>query len=105
MKLNPEDQLRNIILAAILSVITAVLVLDHFGYIRHISQTSELLVSEYSTVTIDPSKGFKMSKRPSGQVAQCINGFLFVASKKGDHATGLLVNKKRQGVQCPKTGI
>jgi len=105
MKLNPDDQPRNLVLSAILSVIATVLILDGFGYIRHISQASELLVSEFSSITIDPAKGFNMSNKPSGQVAKCINGFLFVASKAGDRATGLLVNQKRQGIQCSSKGL
>ncbi|WP_250654981.1 hypothetical protein [Alkalimarinus coralli] len=88
----------------IISVICAVLVtitaLEFTGKIKHNEAKDEQPISSYQAILIKKGEEHLISRKPSNQTAQCIDGYLFIQSDDDAALQGLIVDYKNRGVRC-----
>ncbi len=99
---NNDDKVsKNIlIMSTISAVIITVAALEFTGKIKHNEAKNELPVSSYKAILIKKGEEHLISRKPSNQTAQCIDGYLFIESDDDKFMQGLIVDYKNRGVRC-----
>lgn len=97
---NDSVSKNTLILSVIGAVIATVTALEFTGKIKHNEAKDELPVSTYQAILIKKGEEHLISRKPSNQTAQCIDGYLFIESDDDVLMQGLIVDYKNRGVRC-----
>ncbi len=93
----------SLIIAVLIAVIGTIAILEFTGKIQHNAAKDDFSISSYQAILIKPGEEHLISRKPSNQTAQCINGYLFIKSDTDSQMQGLVVDYKNRGVRCPTT--
>lgn len=97
---NDNVSKNTLIISVIGAVIATVTALEFTGKIKHNEAKDELPVSTYQAILIKKGEEHLISRKPSNQTAQCIDGYLFIESDDDVLMQGLIVDYKNRGVRC-----
>lgn len=97
---NDNVSKNTLIISVIAAVIVTVSALEFTGKIKHNEAKDEFPVSSYQAIHIKKGEEHLISRKPSNQTAQCIDGYLFIESDDDDLMQGLIVDYKNRGVRC-----
>lgn len=97
---NDNVSKNTLIISVVGAVIATVIALEFTGKIKHNEAKDELPVSSYQAILIKKGEEHLISRKPSNQTAQCIDGYLFIASDDDELMQGLIVDYKNRGVRC-----
>lgn len=91
------------ILSAIIGIVVTFVFLESRNMIKHNEDKSGFPISQYHAVLIDQDAEdpYRLSRKPSNQTAQCIDGYLFIGADDDANLLGLVVDYKNRGVKCP----
>lgn len=89
-----------LIISVICAVVATVTALEFTGKIKHNEAKDEQPVSSYQAILIKKGEEHLISRKPSNQTAQCIDGYLFIQSDDDAAMQGLIVDYKNRGVRC-----
>ena len=89
-----------LILTAIASIVGTIGVLWYYGYLHIAKPQDALLLQEFTMLKTVADEDYRVSLKPAGQVAQCIDGVLVLFDIKQKGLTGVLVDDKKQAVRC-----
>lgn len=89
-----------LILTGIGSICATVAVLGYYGYLHIAKPEDALLLSEFTMLKTVPGEDYKVSLKPSSQVAQCIDGVLVLFDLEQKGLSGVLVDQRKQAVRC-----
>lgn len=89
-----------LILTAIGSVIGTVAVLFYYGYLHVAKPEDALLLADYTMLKTVPGEDYRVSLKPSPQVAECIDGVLVLFDTEQKGLTGVLVDGRKRAVRC-----
>ena len=87
-------------LGFILGMVVAVLTLEYYGFIQHPKAEDSAVVEEFRLLALNTSEEVKVSPKPSGKVAFCVNGYLLLRPDNGKEVAGVLVDSKNRGIAC-----
>ncbi|HLD66233.1 MAG TPA: hypothetical protein VJA19_09325 [Pseudomonas sp.] len=90
----------SLILTGIASICGTVLVLWQYGYLHIAKPEDALLLAEFTMLKTVPGEDYKVSLKPSDQVAQCVDGVLVLFNLEQHGLTGVLVDQRKQAVRC-----
>lgn len=94
------DLVKYVGLGFIAGLVVCVLTLEYYGYIRHPSKADALVIEEFRLLTLNTDEDLKISQKPSGKEAFCVNGYLLMRPENGKNVAGVLVDKKNRGIEC-----
>jgi len=97
---NDNVSKNTLIISVIGAVIVTVTALEFTGKIKHNEAKDELPISSYQAILIKKGEEHLISRKPSNQTAQCIDGYLFIESDDDGLMQGLIVDYKNRGVRC-----
>lgn len=100
---NDSVSKNTLILSLFGAVIFTVGILEFSGRIKHNEAKDELPVGTYQAILIKKGEEQIISRKPSNQTAECINGYLFITSDDDSTMQGLIVDYKNRGVRCQIT--
>lgn len=83
-----------------LGIILTALALEYYGYIQHPQAEDSAIVEEFRLLDLNTEADLKISEKPSGKIAFCVNGYLLLRPDNGKEVAGILVDSKKRGVQC-----
>ena len=86
----------------IIGVIVAVVALEYYGYVQHPEQEDRAIIAEFKLLTLNPEYQVKVSPKPSGKEAFCVDGYMLLRPTNGRAAAGILVDAKNRPVQCKR---
>lgn len=89
-----------LIISIICAVIGTVAALEFTGKITHNEAKDEFPVSSYQAILIKKGEEHLISRKPSNQTAQCIDGYLFIESDDDSSMQGLIIDYKNRGIRC-----
>ena len=89
-----------LIVAVIAAVIGTVALLEVAGKVKHNDAKGDYSVSTYQAILIKKGDEHLISRKPSEQTAQCIDGYLFIQSDSDLTMQGLIVDYKNRGIRC-----
>lgn len=89
-----------LIISVICAVIGTITALEFTGKIKHNEAKDEFPVSSYQAILIKKGEEHLISRKPSNQTAQCIDGYLFIESDDDSSMQGLIIDYKNRGVRC-----
>ena len=89
-----------LIVSIICAVVVTVTALEFTGKIKHNEAKDEQPISSYQAILIKKGEEHLISRKPSNQTAQCIDGYLFIQSDDDAAMQGLIVDYKNRGVRC-----
>lgn len=87
-------------LGFIAGIIVAALALEYYGYIQHPQADDSSVIEDFRLLSLNTDQEVKVSPKPSGKIAFCINGYLLLRPDNGKEVAGVLVDSKNRGVQC-----
>ena len=87
-------------LGFILGLVVAALALEYYGFIQHPKAADAAVVEEFRLLALNTSEEVKVSPKPSGKVAFCVNGYLLLRPDNGKEVAGVLVDSKNRGIAC-----
>ncbi len=99
---NDSISKRTLVIAIFASVLFTIVILEWQGLIRHSENKDDYALSAYKAVLIEQQENaqYLLSRKPSGQSARCIDGYLFIQADGNPAMQGLLVDYKNRGVKC-----
>ena len=89
-----------LIVAVIAAVIGTVALLEVAGKVKHNEVKGDYSVSTYQAILINKGDEHLISRKPSEQTAQCMDGYLFIQSDSDLTMLGLIVDYKNRGIRC-----
>ncbi|UTW08840.1 hypothetical protein [Pseudomonas benzenivorans] len=89
-----------LILTAIGSICATIAVLWYYGYLHIAKPQDALLLADFTMLKTVPGEDYKVSLKPAGQVAQCVDGVLVLFDLEQKGLTGVLVDNRKQAVRC-----
>jgi hypothetical protein len=89
-----------LILTAIGSVLTSVLVLWSYGYLHIAKPEDSLLLAEFTMYKTTPGSDYRLGLEPATQVAQCVDGVLVLFDTAQKGLSGVLVDNSKRAVRC-----
>ncbi len=89
-----------LIIAVIVTVIATIAILEFAGKVKHNESKADYSISTYQAIIINKGEEHLISRKPSEQTAQCIDGYLFIQSDSDLTMLGLIVDYKNRGVRC-----
>ena len=97
------DHVKFIVLGFVIGLVSTVLALEYYGYIRHPSKEDALVIEEFRLLTLNTDQDIKVSEKASGKEAFCVNGYLLMRPENGKNVAGVLVDKKNRGIECQES--
>jgi len=97
---NDKVSKNTLIIAVVAAVIATVVLLEFTGKIKHNDAKGDYSVSTYQAILIKKGDEHLISRKPSEQTAQCIDGYLFIQSDSDLTMQGLIVDYKNRGIRC-----
>ena len=97
---NDNISKNTLIIAVIAAVIATIAILEFAGKIKHNEAKDDFSVSTYQAILINKGEEHLISRKPSEQTAQCIDGYLFIQSDSDLTMQGLIVDYKNRGIRC-----
>ncbi len=101
-----ERDIKVAIAAAVVAVITSVVMLDMNGYINHSDKNSAKLVDEFRLIRIVPGEALKISPKDANKEAFCVDGYLLIRPQKNqskEEVAGILIDDKDRGIRCSQS--
>ena len=95
---------KTIIITAVVTIITTVLALDWYGYIRHTSDADGRETGIYRSILLKEGEEYKMSAKEADTMALCVQGYLALEFSGTGMLAGFLVDEKNRGVRCKFAG-
>ncbi len=83
-------------------VIVSVLAMEYYGYIHHPTEADNARIDEFVLLSLSPQYDVKVSPKPSGKEAFCLDGFLLLRPENGKEVAGILVDDKNRAVACER---
>ncbi len=95
------------IASAVIAVIITFVFLESQGRIKHNDDKADFPVSQYQAILIDQESEdpYRLSRKPSNQTAQCVDGYLLIGADDNKNLLGLVVDYKNRGVKCKLTTL
>lgn len=87
-------------LGFLVGLVVAALTLEYYGYIKHPTELDQATIAEFRLLVLKPDVDIKISEKPSGKEAFCVNGFLLLRPTNGAQAAGVLVDDKQRAIAC-----
>lgn len=97
---NDNVSKNTLIIALIATVIATIATLELAGKIKHNDAKADYSISTYQAILINKGEEQLISRKPSEQTAQCIDGYLFIQSDSDLTMQGLIVDYKNRGIRC-----
>ncbi|WP_221801022.1 hypothetical protein [Oceanobacter mangrovi] len=95
-----EDNAKWIGVGFIIGIIVAVVAMEYYGYIKHPSKADEAVIDEFRLLSVAPEAEVRVSPKPSGKEAFCVDGYLLLRPTNGKAVAGILVDGKQRPVAC-----
>lgn len=98
-----ERDIKVAIVAGVVAMITAVIMLDMNGYIKHVGVDDSAVVEEFKLVVVGVDAQTKVSSKSSNKEAFCADGYLLLRPQKNQSnkaVAGLLVDAKNRPIRC-----
>jgi hypothetical protein len=97
---NDKVSKNTLIIAIVAAVIATVALLEFTGKVKHNEAKGDYSISTYQAILIKKGEEHLISRKPSEQTAQCVDGYLFIQSDSDLTMLGLIVDYKNRGVRC-----
>jgi len=97
---NDKVSKNTLIIAVVAAVIATIALLEFTGKVKHNNAKGDYSISTYQAILINKGEEHLISRKPSEQTAQCIDGYLFIQSDSDLTMQGLIVDYKNRGIRC-----
>lgn len=94
------DNAKWIGLGFMLGIVVAALALEYYGFIQHPEAHDRAVIEEFRLLSLNTGEDVKVSPKPSGKIAFCVDGYLLLRPDNGKEVAAILVDSKNRGVQC-----
>jgi hypothetical protein len=94
-----------LILTAFITIFATVMVLYFYGYLNFSRQEQDMVVADFSLVTVGSAEEGQVRSRAADQVAECVDGILILHDSKHNGLSGLLVNNRQRVIRCKDQSV
>lgn len=99
-----EKSIKVAAISAVCSILITVFALDFYGMIHHPRPETGFKLTEFRLLPVTENAESRMSSKPSGVYAECIQGYLFFRTEKDAQYQGFIVDHLKRGVECGAPG-